>query len=76
MATTCSKTFVSYLDVLDSLFTGQSISGDDGGWMDLLLHKFIGISQELSGDNNNRCCAIANLFILKLSKFNQNLNNV
>ena len=63
----------TYLDVFDSFPASHSVSPDDGSRMNLLLDKFISIAKEFSCNDDNRGRAVAHLFVLKLSKLDQNL---
>ena len=63
----------SYLDVLAGLFASQSVTCNDGRGMDLLLHQLIGVLEQLSRNDDDGSGTIADLLILQIGQFNQDL---
>ena len=61
-----------FLDVLDRLLHGQSVSCNDGGGVDLLLDEFISILEKFSSNDDNTGGTITNLFIMESRNFNKN----
>jgi len=59
-------------DVLAGLLAGNAVARNDGGGVDLLLDQFVGVLQQLSGQDDHRGGAIADLLVLELSQLNQN----
>ena len=41
------------VEIFASFFTGESVTADDGGWVDLLFHQLLGIFQKFRGNDDN-----------------------
>ena len=62
-----------FLDILDGLLHSESVTSNDGGWVDLLLHKFISILQQLCSDDHHTGGPVTNLLVLQGGQLHQDL---
>jgi len=65
----------SLLNMFHGLFEGKTISSHDGGRVHLVLHKFVGTLEELSGEDDDGCSSITDLTVLDLTQLDQNFGS-
>ncbi|KAI3475615.1 hypothetical protein L1887_62957 [Cichorium endivia] len=59
------------LEVFAGLAAGETVSGDDGGGVDLVLDQLVGATEELGGDDDDRGGAVADLLVLLLCELDE-----
>ena len=50
-------------NVLHSLLESKTISCHDNGWVNIILHQFVGSLEKLCSNNDNRCSSITDFLL-------------
>ena len=59
------------VDVVDGFLAGHSVTGNDGGRVDLLFDEVFGVAKQFGGDDDDGSGAVSDLLVLKLGQFDE-----